>query len=269
MAHTSKIVPRQSVARGHADYGWFKSFHTFSFAEYYDADYQQFGALRVINEDRMSAQDKLGMHPHREMEIFSYISSGQLTHGDSMQNVETIRAGDIQMTSAGTGIKHSEFNSDTTMDCHFLQIWALPHTARLTPRYYARSFAAKEKRDKLSLVVAPIGTQGVVDERNGQGPIPIHSHLALWATIMSRNKTLSHPYRVEPWPGSFVRCAYVHVAQTSGYNTKEATGATVQLNDYVKLREGDGAFVHIAQGDHSLDIANVGDRDAEVLVFDL
>ncbi|KAF7309380.1 hypothetical protein MIND_00308800 [Mycena indigotica] len=129
-----KIVPRPSQQRGHADHDWLKTFHTFSFASYHHRDHEQFGALRVINEDRVAPRTGFGTHSHREFEIFSYVVAGQLEHKDSMGNTEILKRGDLQLTSAGTGISHSE-KAYGSKQVHFLQIWSLPSVSRLTPKW--------------------------------------------------------------------------------------------------------------------------------------
>jgi len=262
-----KFVPRPSHERGHADHGWLKTFHTFSFAMYYDPKFEGYGSLRVINEDRVEPTEGFGTHPHREMEIFSYIVSGELEHKDSMGNTEIMKRGDVQMTSAGTGIRHSEYNRNTKQQVHFLQIWLLPNQSRLTPSYYTRHFTDEQKRDTLLKVVAPIKADGVADQREGDGPTPVHAQLSVYASILSPGKSLTHTFPA-PGAGQPARKAFVHLIQTSGYNHKQANGAQVKLNGGLELREGDGSFAAAPEGE-KIEIENNGDRDAEVLVFDL
>lgn len=262
-----RLIPRLSHHRGHADHDWLKTFHTFSFAMYYDPKFEGFGSLRVINEDRVEPGEGFGTHPHREMEIFSYIVSGELEHKDSMGNTEIMKRGDVQMTSAGTGIRHSEYNRNNKEQVHFLQIWLLPNQSRLTPSYYTRHFTDAQKRDELLKVVAPVDTPGVLNKREGEGPTPVHAQLSVYASILSPGKTVTHTFP-QPAEGQPARKAYIHLIQTSGYNAKEATGATVKLNGGLELREGDGSFAAAAEGE-KIQIENTGDRDAEVLVFDL
>ncbi|KAF8316777.1 Pirin-domain-containing protein [Clavulina sp. PMI_390] len=278
-----KIVARPSHERGHADHDWLKTFHTFSFASYYSPLYNSFGALRVINEDRVSPSKGFGRHPHSEMEIFSYIVSGELEHKDSMGNLEIMKRGDVQMTSAGTGIAHSEYNRNSKKPVHFLQIWVQPSQRRLTPKYYTRHFTDEEKANKLVPVVAPLPKAGssstpdssepnsltVSDEREGTGPAPIHAGAVVYASILSpgEENTLTHTFQA-PAEGEKFRKGYVHVIQTSGYNTGPSKGARVRLNGGLELGEGDGAFVMTAVGD-KLEIENVSDSKAELLVFDM
>jgi quercetin 2,3-dioxygenase len=182
---------------------------------------------------------------------------------DSMQNTEVIRRGDIQLTSAGTGIKHSE-RSYGPQEAHFLQVWSFPHTAGLQPAYYTRHVDEEEKEDKWVIVVAPAGSAGVTDEREGHGAAPVQSTLYVSATIISEGMALIHVQRSEK--------AYVHVPQISGYISGKATGATVRLigadSADTVLREGDGAYI-IGSPGANLSFENVGDRRAEVLVFDV
>ncbi|GBE86338.1 pirin domain-containing protein [Sparassis crispa] len=264
-----KIVPRRSYERGHSNHGWLKTFHTFAFAAFYDPENESFGCLRVINEDRVEPKTGFGMHAHAEFEIFSYIIGGAIEHHDSMGNVEVLKRGDLQMTSAGTGIRHSE-KCHGDEQAHFLQIWSVPHTKSLKPQYFNRYFSDEEKKDKWVLVVAPAEAEGVVEERHASGPAPVHSPLSLYATLLSPSASLSHTFSPEV-AGS--RKAYIHVAQTSGYNpTKTPGGTTVRVagsdGATAELREGDGAYV-MGEAGKELKFENVGDRVAEIVLFDL
>jgi len=260
-----KLVLRPSHERGHADHGWLKSFHTWNFASYYNPSYDAFGALRVMNEDRVSPKEGFGTHSHKEFEIFSYIVSGELEHRDSMGNIEVMKRGDIQLTSAGTGISHSE-KTHGSKEVHFLQIWTIPSVSKLTPKYFARHFSDAEKLDKLVPVVAPIGSEGVSDVREGTGPAPVQSPVTLYATILSPGKSVVHTFPA-PQAGN-QRKAYIHVIQTSGYNAKIASGGHVKVNDALEMREGDGAFAWGARSE-TLEIKNTGNSSVEVLVFDV
>ncbi|KIJ55565.1 hypothetical protein M422DRAFT_24132 [Sphaerobolus stellatus SS14] len=259
------LIPRLNEARGGDNHGWLKTFHTFSFAMYQDPHFDSWSSLRVLNEDRVEPFTGFGTHGHREFEIFSYLVDGELEHKDSMGNTEVLRRGDIQLTSAGTGIRHSE-KAHGGKQVHFLQIWTVPSTSRLQPKYFTRHFTDEDKKDKLCRVVAPIKAEGVLDQREGTGPTPVQSPVTLFASIISPTIGVTHTFG-KPAQGPTKR-GYVHVIQTSGYNTGKATGATVQLNGGLKLSEGDGAFVVAPEGEQ-LEIKNVGERAAEVLVFDL
>ncbi|GAA5891871.1 hypothetical protein JCM5296_003256 [Sporobolomyces johnsonii] len=269
-----KIVPRRSGARGHANHGWLKTYHTFSFASYYDHNYEAWGPLRVINEDRVEPGTGFGLHHHREFEIWSYIVSGELEHKDSMGNLEIMKRGDIQMTSAGTGIGHSEYNRNSEKQVHFLQIWGLPNKSGLAPKYYNRHFTDEEKRDKLCKVVAPSGAEGVSDERNTSGPAPIHASLSMYSSILSPKSSLKHT--LSPTTTK----AYLHNIMTSGFRGPsqaasdkfEDGGARLQVNGGLIMDEGDGAFVTVRKGldgSREIEVKNVGERDSEWLLFEM
>jgi hypothetical protein len=261
----AKFVPRPSHERGHADHGWLKTFHTFDFAMY-RGGHERFGTLRVINEDRVAPGTGFGTHSHREFEIFSYLVSGELEHRDSMGNTEILKRGDIQLTSAGTGISHSE-KTYGSKQVHFLQIWSLPSVSGLKPQYFTRNFTDEEKKDKWVRVVAPIDAEGVSSAREGTGPTPVHSPLSLYATLLSPSNTLTHTTPTSK--------AYIHVIQSSGYNPEKATGATIRVSsgdgsNALVLKEGDGVYVYMQKdGQRELQVANEGDRAAEVLLFDV
>ena len=153
---------RRSNERGYADHGWLKSFHTFAFAGYFDPSHIEFGVLRVINEDRVQAGAGFPTHNHQDMEIISYVLSGELAHKDSLGNGSTIRPGDVQLMSAGTGVQHSEFNASPSEPVHFLQVWIQPATKLLTPSYEEKQFSIEEKRGRLCLVASPDGEAGSV-----------------------------------------------------------------------------------------------------------
>jgi len=181
-----------------------------------------------------------------------------------MGNTEILKRGDVQLTSAGTGISHSE-KAHGDDEVHFLQIWSLPATAPLQPKYFTRHFTDEEKTDKWAKVVAPVWADGVKDAREGDGPAPVQSALTLYASILGTGKALSKPLEGKK--------AYVQVIQTSGYNDRQATGASVKFTtkggDEAELREGDGAYVDVMKEGAILEVENVGDQAAELLVFDL
>jgi len=156
------ITLRRSADRGYADHGWLKSFHTFSFADFHDPAQMGFGNLRVINEDRITPGTGFGTHGHRDMEIISYVLEGALAHQDSMGQAKAILPGEVQRLTAGTGVRHSEFNHAQHETTHFLQIWLLPSAANLAPGYEQKAFSAADKRGRLRLVAAPDGRDGAV-----------------------------------------------------------------------------------------------------------
>ena len=227
---------RKSSERGFADHGWLKSFHTFSFAGYHDPKYMGFGALRVINEDRVAPGQGFGKHPHRDMEIISYVLDGELQHKDSMGTGSVIRPGDVQRMSAGTGIFHSEYNPSPKNGVHFLQIWIEPAELGIEPSYEQKFFAPGEKRGKLRLVASP-------DARDGS--VKIHQDAYLYAALVDGAEKVTHPLAAG-------RRAYVHVARGQASVNGQPLGA----GDALKA-EGESAVV-IEHGDN-----------AEVLLFDL
>jgi redox-sensitive bicupin YhaK (pirin superfamily) len=227
---------RRSNERGFADHGWLKSFHTFSFADYFDPDHVEFGPLRVINEDRVQAGAGFGTHGHRDMEIISYVLAGELAHKDSMGNGSTIRPGDVQRMSAGTGVRHSEFNPNTGQPVHFLQIWIQPAKRNIEPSYEEKRFAPEQKRGRLQLIVSP---------DRADGSLLIHQDARIYAGLFTGNERAE--FEVQPG-----RRIYVHLARGS----LSANGAALEAGD--ALRITDGTKLTLSEG-----------RDAEVLVFDL
>ncbi|MFN3248217.1 pirin family protein [Roseibium album] len=173
---------RPSETRGEADFGWLKSKHSFSFGSYFDPDHISFGALRVINEDRVAPSAGFPTHPHQNMEIISYIVSGGLEHKDSLGTGSVIRPGELQRMSAGSGVRHSEYNHSDTDPVHFLQIWIVPEADGLKPSYEQKVFPDAERRDTLKLI----------GSRNGrEGSVVIHQHVDLWASLLSADKSVS------------------------------------------------------------------------------
>jgi quercetin 2,3-dioxygenase len=227
---------RRSNERGYADHGWLKSFHTFSFADYYDPHHIEFGPLRVINEDRVQAGAGFGTHAHRDMEIISYVLSGELAHKDSLGNGSTIRPGDIQRMSAGRGVRHSEFNPSKSAAVHFLQIWIQPDRFNIEPSYEEKHIAAEEKRGRLRLIVSP---------ERAQGSVLIHQDARVYAGLFDGAEAAD----LHVQPG---RRIYVHVAR----GALLANGVALDAGD--ALRSTDATHLRIESG-----------RDAEVLVFDL
>lgn len=233
----------KSSDRGYADHGWLKSFHSFSFADYHNPRRMGFGPLRVINEDRIAGGTGFGTHGHRDMEIISYVLSGELAHQDSMgngtpggANAGVIRPGDVQRMSAGTGVRHSEFNHSKDGQTHFLQIWIMPDRQGVEPGYEQKHFAEADKRGKLRLVASPDGAQDSVS---------IHQDARLYAGLFNGDERAELPLA----PG---RIAYVHVVRGQATVNGEALGA----GDALQLAKEPGVTVEAGQ-------------DAEVLVFDL
>jgi redox-sensitive bicupin YhaK (pirin superfamily) len=231
------ITVRKSADRGRAELGWLDTRHTFSFAEYYDPRHMGFRALRVINDDRVAPRTGFPSHPHRDMEIVTYVLEGALAHEDSMGNGSVVRAGDVQRMSAGTGIVHSEVNASHSEPLHLLQIWILPERQDLRPSYEQKTFSDGEKRGRLRRIVSRDG---------GEGSVSIHQDVDLYATVLGRDQTVRHTLR----PG---RHAWLQVAR-----------GTLTLNGRA-LEAGDGAAV---SDEVTLEFAGSAER-AEALVFDL
>jgi quercetin 2,3-dioxygenase len=227
---------RRSSERGFADHGWLKSFHTFSFADYFDPEHVEVGPLRVINEDRVEAGAGFGTHGHRDMEIISYVLEGELAHKDSMGNGSIIRPGDVQRMSAGTGVRHSEFNPNPKEPVHFLQIWIQPAMRNIEPSYEEKRFAAEEKRGRLRLIVSP---------DRADGSLLIHQDAKVYAGLFTGNE------RTE-FKTARGRRIYLHVAR----GAVKANGTALEAGD--ALRITDGAALRLSDA-----------QDAEVLVFDL
>jgi redox-sensitive bicupin YhaK (pirin superfamily) len=222
------IEIRKGEDRGQADHGWLRSYHTFSFADYYDAEHMGFGHLRVINEDRIQPGTGFGTHGHRDMEIISYVLEGELAHKDSMGNGSTIVPGDVQRMSAGKGVLHSEFNhaQDVT---HFLQIWIEPNVSGIPPSYEQKHFDAASKRGRLRLVASPDGREGSVT---------IHQDAYVYAALLDGADRATHKLQ----PG---RRAYLHVARgklTANGQPLEAGDALKATNTpEIRLEKGEGA----------------------------
>ncbi len=230
------LTVRKSQDRGHADHGWLNSYHSFSFAGYYDPRHMGWGNLRVINEDRIAPGTGFGTHGHRDMEIISYVLSGELAHQDSMGNIKGIPPGDVQRMSAGTGVMHSEFNHADGQTTHFLQIWIEPDQRGMAPSYEQITVPAADKRGRLCLVAAPEGAPGVVR---------IHADASLYAGLFDGAEAAT--LALNP-----ARKAYVHLVR----GALQVNGTLLQAGDAALLE--DEAQIRLEAG-----------RDAEVLVFDL
>ena len=227
---------RKSQDRGYADHGWLKSFHSFSFAGYYDAEHMGWGNLRVINEDRIAPGTGFGTHGHRDMEIISYVLSGELAHKDNMGNGRAIPPGDVQRMSAGRGVMHSEYNHAPQDSTHFLQIWIQPNVTGIPASYEQKSFAEAEKRGSLRLVASPDGAQGSVT---------VHADARLYAGLFDGAEATT--LALDP-----ARKAYVHLIrgelEVNGQKLVGGDAALLDQEERIELRAG---------------------KDAEVLVFDL
>ncbi len=227
---------RKASERGHANHGWLDSHHTFSFANYYDPKFMGFRVLRVINDDRVAAGRGFGTHPHKDMEIISYVLEGALSHKDSMGTGSTIRPGDVQRMSAGTGVTHSEQNANGDEPVHFLQIWIMPDEPGHKPGYAQKTFPAEEKRDRLKLVASRDGVGGSVS---------LNQDIRLYATLLSPGATIEHRLPIG-------RHAWIQVASGS----IDVDGQTLDAGD--GLAVSDDPMLHLT-----------GKVDAEVLLFDL
>jgi redox-sensitive bicupin YhaK (pirin superfamily) len=230
------ITIRRANERGHANHGWLDSHHTFSFADYYDPEHMGFRSLRVINDDRVKGGAGFGAHPHRDMEIISYVLEGALAHKDSTGTSDVIKPGDVQRMSAGTGVMHSEFNASKTELVHFLQIWLLPEKRGIKPSYEQKRFGADEKRGKLRLIASP-------DARDGS--LAIHTDARVYAGTFDRGESAELALAAG-------RHAWVHVAR----GEVTVNGSTVKDGDGVALTDESRVQIEGLAG-------------GEVIVFDL
>ena len=230
------ITLRKATERGHAQHGWLDSWHSFSFADYFDPEHVHFGPLRVINEDRIAAGSGFGQHGHRDMEILSYVLDGALAHKDSMGNAASIVPGEVQRMSAGSGVLHSEFNHNPSGETHFLQIWIVPSRAGGAPGYEQTAFAEAEKRGRLRLVASSDGAEGSVR---------IQQDVRLYAGLFDGSETASHAFA----PG---RLGYLHVAR----GAVSVNGRALRAGDALKFVDEPGLQIS-------------GGEQAEVLLFDL
>ncbi|MQR00172.1 pirin family protein [Glaciimonas soli] len=229
------ITVRKSSDRGHANHGWLDSHFSFSFAEYYDPEHMGFGPLRVINEDRIQAGTGFGTHGHKDMEIITYILEGALAHKDSMGTGSVIRPGDVQRMSAGSGVRHSEFN-DAPTETHLLQIWIMPNVAGIAPSYEEKNFSRADKDGKLRLIASSDGRDGSV---------MMHQDASLYAGLFDGAQSATHPLTAQ-------RLAYIHVARgkVTVNGEKLNAGDAVKISAETEVRINDG-------------------EQAEVLLFDL
>jgi len=230
------IKIRKSEERGHFDHGWLNTYFTFSFADYYDPKHVHFRTLRVLNDDRVAPGQGFPTHPHRDMEIVTYVLEGALEHRDSMGTGSVIRPGDVQYMSAGSGVTHSEFNASDKEPVHLLQIWMFPEKQGYKPAYGQKNFSEAEKRGKLRLLASPDGREGSIQIRQAN---------ELYATVLDKGQAVRHELQPD-------RHAYVQVARGS-----------VTLNG-TQLEAGDGAAISAEKA-----VELTGVNDAEVLLFDL
>jgi redox-sensitive bicupin YhaK (pirin superfamily) len=226
---------RRGRERGHANHGWLDSWHTFSFADYHDPRHMGFGPLRVINEDRVQPGQGFGTHGHRDMEIVSYVLEGELAHRDSVGNSSVIRPGDVQRMSAGSGVRHSEFNHSRSGLVHFLQIWIVPDVTGIAPEYEQKHFAAGDRRGLLRLIASPDGADGSVR---------IHQQARVFAGLFDGEERAL-------LPAGHGRLLYLHLAR----GALDVNGQALAAGDAMKLA---GENLELANG-----------RDAEVIAFDL
>ncbi|MEM7517160.1 MAG: pirin family protein [Planctomycetota bacterium] len=227
---------RKSEDRGHANHGWLDSYHTFSFADYFDPEFMQFGVLRVINQDQVEPGRGFGTHGHRDMEIVSYVLDGVLEHKDSMGTGAQMRPGEVQLMSAGTGVTHSEFNGSSDDPLHFLQMWILPKEKSTAPRYEQKAYSEEERRGKLRLVVSPDGEQG---------SLTINQDVKLYVSLLGPGDVAEHTL-------DQAQAAWVHIAR-----------GKVKLNGH-ELGPGDGAAI---TDEASLSFEGV--EDAEFVLWEV
>ncbi|NEP00222.1 MAG: pirin family protein [Symploca sp. SIO2E9] len=230
------ITTRKAQDRGHANYGWLNTHHTFSFANYYDPKHMGFRALRVINEDRVISEAGFGVHGHRDMEIITYVLEGALEHKDSIGNGSVIQPGDVQRMSAGRGILHSEFNHSHTQPVHFLQIWLLPDTKGQAPSYQQQNFGLAKEPGRLQLVAAKDGRDGA---------LTVRQDVNLYVAVINKGDRLWHT--LEPQ-----RYAWLQVAR-----------GAITFNG-LTLNTSDGAAIS-----EETNLAITATEDAEILLFDL
>ena len=230
------IVVRKGSDRGHADHGWLNSYHSFSFADYHDPKQMSWGPLRVINEDRVKPNMGFGTHGHSDMEIISYVLDGRLQHKDSMGNGEVIRPGDVQRMSAGTGVRHSEFNPSTSQPVHFLQIWLVPDQNGIAPSYEQKYFAPDDKQNRLRLIASGDGRDGSVT---------VHLDADVYASLSSAGTQLPHVLRAG-------RVGYLHLVK----GAVSVNGVVLETGDAVKIEAEQKLVISASE-------------DSEFLLFDM
>ncbi|AEO65205.1 6c8969cf-3466-4240-85f5-b58c2f07e81a [Thermothielavioides terrestris] len=278
------IKLHRSAARGHANHGWLDTYHSFSFAGWYNPDFTHFGALRVLNEDRVQPGTGFPAHPHRDFEIFSYILSGELTHTDSTHTGAgssnsdkpeselfcRVRRGDIQFTTAGSGVTHSEFNRHAREPVHFLQIWAIPWKRGLPPRYARATSSDADKRRGFVSLLSPLrgGADATAAQERAAAPsipgtIAIHADFVMAAGIIAPGARFEWTVGAEATE-AVQRKVYVHLPMTKGGKAK----IRLDGREESVMMEGDGAFVEGVSAGDKLVVESVGDAEAEVVVLD-
>ena len=278
----AKIVPRPSSTRGAANHGWLINKHSCSFGGWYDPKYMNFGSLRVLNEDRVMPGEGFPTHFHQNAEIFSYVLSGELTHRDSMQKKGQesddknkffrLHRGDVQFTTGGKGISHSEYNEHNKDWVHFLQIWALPWKRNLPPNYHTSTFSDEDKRKGFVTIITPLkaGSSATLEDEKAaipakEGTIPVHADLVFSAGIIPTGNVFSYTvgggdvvtYKAD-------RKVYIHFPETKGGKAK----IRLDGREDAILKEGDGAYVSPVNGGDVLKVESIGDAEAEVVVID-
>jgi len=233
------ITLRKSDQRGHADHGWLKTYHTFSFANYYDPKHMGYATLRVINDDVVAPGQGFGTHGHKDMEILTWVLDGQLEHKDSMGNRGIIKPGELQRMSAGTGVRHSEFNASKTEPVHLLQIWIEPEREGIEPGYEQTAFPSEGRDGKLQVIAAK--------NPNGSGAVTIHQDASLRVADLHKGQSVSYPLAKG-------RSAWVHVA----YGEVEVNGNKLSAGDAVAMED-----------ESTVTLAGVNDESTQVLLFDL
>lgn len=275
----AKITPHRSSTRGHSDHGWLNTYHSFSFADWFNPKFSHFGSLRVLNEDRVSANSGFPTHPHRDFEIFSYILSGELTHRDSMlakgkeggesDKFSRMHRGDVQFTTGGTGIAHSEFNEHKSDTVHFLQIWAIPWKKGLAPRYQTQHFKEEDKRKDFVKILSPMkgGQEATAQQEKAAEPviagtIPIHADFVMGAGIIAPEKKFEWVVGANATEQN-KRKVFVHVPMMKGGKAKIRLDGREEV-----FEEGDGAFVEGVFAGDKLVVESIGSEEAEVVILD-
>jgi hypothetical protein len=239
-----KLTVRKGHDRGYANHGWLQSYHSFSFAEYYDPQHMHFSVLRVINDDTVAAGMGFGTHPHRDMEIITYVLHGELQHKDNIGNGSVIKAGDVQRMTAGTGIVHSEFNASQIDSVHFLQIWILPERLNLNPGYEDKHFTTAQKLNRWCLIAAN-DIDAAVSSEMATDALQVHQDMQLYATILQADAKLTYSANKN-------RSLYLHVAA----GNIEVVGQQFMAGDALMLNG-------------SVELAITANVDSELLLFDL